>query len=136
MVAIATELLHAPFNVGIEGAGAGEIVACGEDDSGSLGGELPSRFRRAGLNDNRPTLNGTRDVERSANPKKLALVVEDVQLFGIEIDAGFDVANKGVVCPAVPEARYHVKEFACTTIARRVLDMLLETEIHRLVRIA
>jgi len=68
MVAIATELLHAPFHVGIEGARTGEIVARGEDDFGSLGGELPSRFRRAGLNDNRPTLNGTRDVERSANP--------------------------------------------------------------------
>jgi hypothetical protein len=136
MVAIATELLHAPFHVGIEGTRTGEIVARGEDDFGSLGGELPSGFRRAGLNDNRPTLNGTRDVERPANPEKLALVVEEVQLFGIEINAGFDVANKGVVCPAVSEPRYHVKEFACTTIARRVLDVLLETEIHRLVRIA
>jgi hypothetical protein len=105
-------------------------------DFGSLGGELPSRFRRAGLNDNRPTLNGTRDVERSANPEKLALMVQDVKLFGIEIDASLDVANKGVVCPAVPEARHHVEKLARTPIARRVLDMLLETEIHRLVRIA
>jgi hypothetical protein len=36
----------------------------------------------------------------------------------------------------VPEARHHVKKFARATVARRVLDMLFEAEIHRLVRIA
>src|SRR6266851_5963109 len=44
MVAIASELLHASFHVGIERARIGKVVARRKDDFGGLGGELPSRL--------------------------------------------------------------------------------------------
>jgi len=46
-----------------------------------------------------------------------------------------DIADEGVIGPAVPEARYHVIKLPCTPIALAVLDMLLKAKIERGVRI-
>ena len=63
-------------------------------------------------------------------------MVEDVQPRGIEIKALIDIADEGVVGPAVPQTGDDVEEFARAPLALGMLDMFLEAEIHRLVRIA
>jgi hypothetical protein len=66
----------------------------------------------------------------------LALVVERVQLRRLEIDSALDVTDEGVIGPGIPEAGYHVEELAGAAIAGIVLDMLVEAEVHRFVRVA
>jgi len=39
-------------------------------------------------------------------------VVEDVQALRVEIDAVFDIADKGVVGPAVPQPGYDIEKLA------------------------
>ena len=56
-------------------------------------------------------------------------------LLGIEIDAALDVADEGVVGPAVPQAGHDVVELARAAIALVVLHMLVEAEIQRRVGI-
>ena len=46
-----------------------------------------------------------------------------------------DVADEGVVRPAVPQSRHHVVELARAAIALAVLHVLVEPEIQRRVRI-
>ena len=50
-------------------------------------------------------LRSARDVERAFHREIFALVVEDVKLGRIGIDAVALVLDEGVVVPAVPEAR-------------------------------
>jgi hypothetical protein len=46
-----------------------------------------------------------------------------------------DIADEGVIGPAVPQARDHVIKFPGTPIALAVLDMLLQAKVERGVRI-
>src|SRR5258708_39906708 len=112
MVARAPELLHATFYIGVESARIRDITPGPEDYLGRLGSELPAYLRSAGLHDDRPALNRTRDVERTAHIEMLSMVVQDMKLFGIEIYARLHVLNEGVVRPAIPQACHHVDEFA------------------------
>ena len=52
-------------------------------------------------------------------------------LSGSKIDAALDVADEGVVGPAVPQAGHHVVELARAAIALAVLHVLVEAEIQR-----
>ena len=58
-----------------------------------------------------------------------AFMVEHVQLVGIEIHAGLDIADKGIVRPTVPQAGDHIVELARQTIARVMFHMGLAPEI-------
>src|SRR5580700_6090100 len=102
MVAWTAERLHASLHVGIKGAGVCDIAACTKNNFSGLRGELAACIRRAGLYDNGPALNRTRNIEWAANFQKLSIVVKDVELFGIEVDACFHVANERIVGPAIP----------------------------------
>jgi hypothetical protein len=53
----------------------------------------------------------------------------------IEKDAVVDVADPGIVRPAVPEPGHDVVELARAAIALAVLHMLIEAEIERRIRI-
>ena len=66
-----------------------------------------------------------------AHRQEFALVVEDVQPLGIEIDAVFDIADKGVLGPAVPQAGHDIEEFAGAAIALAMLHVLGHAEIER-----
>ena len=81
---IAAELLRAALHVGIEALARREVAVRGEHHLGRLGRELAAGFRGAGLDDHRPALHRPRDVERAAHREVLALVVEHMQLVGIE----------------------------------------------------
>ena len=96
----------------------------GEDHLGGLGGELAAGIRGAGLHDDRPALDRPRDVERAAHREILALVVRArAASLGIEIDAALDIADEGVVGPAVPQPGHDVEELARAAVALAVLDM-------------
>ena len=136
MLARAAERLHASFHVGVEGTRHRDRTACGENNFGGLGGELAACVGRACLHDDRPALNWTRDIQRTAHFQKLAMMIEYVELLRIEVLSRLDVANERVVGPAIPQARHDVEEFARATVTRRMLHVLLEAEIQRLVRIA
>jgi hypothetical protein len=136
MLVRAPELLHATFYIGIESARIRDIIPGPKDYLRRLGSKLPARLGRAGLHDDGPALNRTRDVERTAHSEMLSVVVQDMKLLGIEIYARLHVANEGVVRPAIPKARHHVEELARAAIARRMPHVFLQAEIHSLVRVA
>ena len=54
-----------------------------------------------------------------------------MELLGIEIDAGVDVADEGVIGPAVPEPGDDIEELAGAAIALAMLHMLLQPEVQR-----
>ena len=56
-------------------------------------------------------------------------------LSGIEIDAALDVADEGVLGETVPQAGHHVVELARAAIALVMLEMIVEAEIERRIRI-
>ena len=60
-------------------------------------------------------------------------MVEHVQSRGIEIDAVLDIADEGVVGPAVPQAGDDIEEFAGPPVAVAMLHVLGEPEIQRCV---
>ncbi len=100
-----------------------------------FGRQLPSRLRCAGLDDDRPALHRPRNVERPPHREMLALVIEHMQSLRIEIKPALGVADEGIVGEAVPQAGHDIVEFARAAIALVVLDMLVEPEIQRRVRI-
>src|SRR5579864_451215 len=136
MVACAPWLLHPALHVGIELLRVRKIAPALEYYLSRLGRDLAARLRRASLHDNRPALDWARDVERAAHGQKWPLVIEHVHPLGIEKDAVLDIADEGVVGPAVPQAGNNVEELARPPVARLVFNMLVQSEIHRLVRIA
>ena len=69
--------------------------------------------------------------KRAAHRQELALVVEDVQPLGVEIDAVLDIADKGVVGPAVPQPGHDIEELAGAAIALAMLHVLGHAEIER-----
>ena len=97
-------LRHAALHVGIEGAGAPRSPRAGEHHLGGLGGELAAGVGGAGLDDHRPALDRPGDVERPAHLQYLPLWFSTCSFAGSKIDAALDVADEGVVGPAVPQA--------------------------------
>ena len=121
----------AALHVGIEGAADFEVRLRGEHHLRRLGRKLAAGIGGAGLHDHRPALDRARDVERAAHRQIFALVVEHVHLGGIEVDAALDVADEGIVGPAIPQAGHHVVELARARVALVVLHVLVHAEIER-----
>ena len=128
-------LLHAALHVGVERLAGLDVRQRGEHHFGGLGGELAAGVGGAGLHDHRPALHRARDVERAAHREVFALVVEHVHLVGVEEHAALDVADEGVVGPAVPQAGDDVVELAGALVALVVLHVLVHAEVERGVRI-
>jgi hypothetical protein len=99
VLGIAADLLHAALYVRIERAADLDVALRGEHGLRGFGSKLPAGVRRAGLHDHRPALRRTGDVERTFDGQEFALVVERVQLVGIEEDAVLDVADERIVGP-------------------------------------
>src|ERR1700730_9252388 len=130
MVTRPAERGHASLYVAIEGARVRDVAARTKNNFGGLGGELTAGIRRAGLHNDGPSLNRTRNIERAAHPQKLSRVVENMEHIRVETGARFHVANERIVGPAIPQARHHVIELASAPIAGGMLDMFLEAKIH------
>src|SRR5262249_47800806 len=122
MIARTWGLLGAGFDVGVEFAPGGEVRLRRDHGfrrfrreltPGLRGGRvLTGGVRGRGLDDDRRALNRARDVERAAYRQVFALVVEHMQLVGIEIKSAIGVADEGVIRPAIPKAGLHVVELA------------------------
>ena len=119
------------FHVGIKFAAGGNGGRRREYGFRGLGGKLAAGIGGAGLHDHRPALDRTRDIERAAHRKIFALMIEHMQLVGIEKDAVLDVADESVVGPAVPQPGHHVVEFAGAAIALVMLHVVVQAEIQR-----
>ncbi len=135
MIARAAELFHAALDVGIEFLADGKIALRGEHRFRRLRRELAAGIGRAGLHDHRPALDRAGDIDRAAHREIFALVIEHVHFRRIEKDAVLDVADPGIVGPAVPQSGHDVVELPRAAIALAVLHMLVEAEIERGVRI-
>ena len=129
--AVAAHRLAARLDVGVERLGVGEIAAAGEDHLGGLAGKLAPGIGRAGLDDDRPALDRPGDVERPAHRQELALMVEHMHAVGVEIEALVDVADKGVLGPAIPQSGHDIVELARPAIALAMLHVLGHAEIER-----
>ena len=105
MLGVAADLFHPALDVGIEFLPVGKAAAAGEHGFRGFGRELPAVLGSAGLHDQRPALHRAGDVERAAHREIFSLVIEHMHLGGIEIEAGVDVAHKGVVGERNPRAR-------------------------------
>src|SRR5262252_10893679 len=110
MVGRAAEPFHPSFDIGVETLRVDQIAATRKDDLGGFSGDLAAGFRCACLNDDRPSLDLTVYVRRAAHREKLALVIQHMQPLGIEIDAVLDIADEGVVGPAVPQSGDDLEE--------------------------
>ena len=71
-----------------------ERVLGGEDDVGVPGGEVAPRSRRPGLEDHRPTLRGRRQGGRAADGEVLAVVIDRVDVVGVDVAAARLVADE------------------------------------------
>ena len=78
-------------------------------------------------------MNWPSDVERSPDIQKFSFVIENVEFVRVEIESCTRISNKSVVGPTVPQARHYIEELAGTTVANRVVNVLLKAEIHCLV---
>ncbi len=67
--------------------------------------ELPAGLRRSGLHDHKPALDRPRDIERSSHGKISTLVIEHMHFRWVEENAMLNIADEGVIGPAVPQAR-------------------------------
>src|SRR5262245_63193331 len=105
MIARTSGLLGAGFDIGVEFAPGGEVRLRREHGFRRFRRELTAGLRGPGLDDDRPALDRARDVERAAYRQVFALVVEHMQLVGIEIKSAIGVADEGVVRPALPKGR-------------------------------
>ena len=97
---------------------------------GRLSGKLPARIGLTCLYDDGPSLWRTGDIERTPYGQFRAFMVEDVHLRRIEEGSAFDIADKGVVVEAIPQAGDNVIEFARTFVAFAMGDMRIKAEIQ------
>src|SRR5216684_2096955 len=63
----------------------------------------------------------------------LAAVVQHMHLRAVEPHPGRLVAEERIVLPTVPEPNDDIMEFSSALIAQRVVQMRIETVVHRLV---
>ena len=135
MLGRAAGFRHAAFHVGIEFAAGGDVARRREHRFGGFGRKLAAGIRGAGLHDHRPALHRTRDIERPAHRQIRPLVIEHMQLVGIEIEAACRVADERVVGPRIPQPGDHVVELARAAVALAVLHVIVHAEIQRRVGI-
>src|SRR3546814_4799863 len=95
----------------------------GEDHLSCAGGEIAPVFRSARLDNHRIALRRAGDVERTRDLEIFAFVIGLMNLRRIDYDAGFLVADEGVVLVAVPQLLHQIDEFECALIAGRVFGM-------------
>ena len=135
MVARASGFFRPAFHVGIKLLPHSEARLRSEHRFRRFGRKLAAGFRGAGLDDDRPTLDGPRDVQRAAHRQVFAPVVEHMQLVGIEIKAVFDIADERIIGPAVPQTGHDIVKLARASVTLAVLHMLFHPEIQRRIRI-
>ena len=122
----------AALDVGIEGAAGLEILLHRERDLRGFAGKIAAVVGLAGLHDHRMALRRAMHGQRPAHRKMLAVVIEEMQLCRIEIDAAVLVGDDGAVFETVPQPEHHFGELARPRVAVAVMRVALAAEIVRL----
>jgi hypothetical protein len=120
------------LEVAVQGLRLLERLAGGEDHLGPARREVLAVLGGAGLDQHRVALRRARDVERPAHREELALVIEDVELVGIEVAPRRLVVEERVVLPRIPQAGDDLHELAGAAVARGVIGLAVEVEVLRL----
>ena len=132
LVLAAAEARDAVADVAVELLGLLERARRGEDQFGNPRGDIAAGARGAGLHQHRPALRRAGDVQRPAHLEVLPLVVQHMHLRGVEGDAGFLVADEGILVPAVPQTADHLGELDGAVIAVGVAEMLVARIVQRI----
>ncbi len=103
----------------------------GEDPLADRRRQVPPLLGVAGLEDHRPALGRTLDVERPGHREVLADVVQLVLAGRVEEDAGLLVAREGVVLVGVPEALRHLHVLERAPVAGGVVEVVLPVVVLR-----
>src|SRR5580700_316822 len=119
----------AALDVGVEGAARFEILLHRERDLGGFAGKIAAVVGLAGLHDDGMALGRAMHGERPAHRKMLALVVEEMQLCRIEIDAAVLVGDDGAVFKTVPQPEHHFGELTRPSVAVAVMWVAFTAEI-------
>ena len=122
----------AALDIGVKRPAGLEILLHRECDLRGFAGKIAAVVGLAGLHDHRMALRRTMHGQRPAHREVLALVVEEMQLCRIEIDAAGFVGDDGAVFKTVPQPEHHFGEFAGAGVAVAVMRMRLPAEIIRL----
>ena len=113
--------------------GLHRLDALGVDDDGVGvgGGELAAARRAAGLGDHRLALRRRPGVQRPARAEILALVIDGMDLGGIDQHARLAVGDDRARLPRAPQAAAHLHVFVGHVVAQVVVGHALHAEIHR-----
>ncbi len=79
-----------------------EILHDREHHVGGARGEQQPGLRAAGLQEDRPSLRCAPDIQRSLDLEERAVMVERMDLGGVDIEPGRPVRDQRVVVPAIP----------------------------------
>ncbi len=131
VVGVAAGGTHARLDVEIEGRRLLEHLLHGEDRVGIARAEIPPRTGATGLNHQRTALRRTRQLQRPLHREIATLMVDTVNPRRVREQAGFAVADQGLVLPAVPEPRDHIGELGGTGITILVDRQPVEPEVRR-----
>jgi hypothetical protein len=123
----------ATLQVGVERLPVGEGLLRGEHGLGELRRVFTSGLGRAGLHQQRMSLDGARDVERTAHLEVRAEVIDRADQSGVGEVAGLLVEQPRAVGPTVPELPHDFDELGRACIAVLVRGPLVEVEVVRLV---
>lgn len=125
VVAVAAGGRDAALDVGVELLGGLQVSRRAEHHLGCFGGELSAWLRLTGLDDDGPALHWSCYVEGAAHFQLFALVVQDVHLLGVEVDAALLIAGECIIGKAVPQTGHDIVEFSGPFVAFAVFYVLV-----------
>ena len=94
--------------------------------------DLAANLGGAGLEEYRVALRRPRDIQRATNREMLALVVQVMELGGVEVTFRFAVSDKRIVVSAVPQSLHNFDKLNCPVVAGIVLIVPLASEVEGL----
>ena len=126
---VAVPLAQLAFQTPVENAGLLQRLLGGEDDIGRAGCQRLAGLGRARLDHDGVALRRARCIQRAFDAEMRALVVQRVQLGGVEVHTAVLVAHDGIVLPAVPQPLDHVDKLAGHRIALGMVGVVATGEI-------
>src|SRR5207302_7946379 len=94
--------------------------------------DLAANLGGTGLEKHRMALRRSSDIQRATNREMLALVIQVMELGGVEVTFRFAVSDKRIVVPAVPQSFHNFDKLDRPVIAGIVLIVPLASEVEGL----
>ena len=104
----------------------------GEDQIGPTRREVPPTTRRAGLQDDGPTLRRTRHGEWPSHGEVRAPVMQFMDAVGVGEHTRLSVEDQRIVVPRVPQSNDRVEELVGAVVALVMAEMVRNAEVLRL----